>query len=66
MLSDTPETQVRTAWPSGESKGLTPDVPSALSQEALDEGLIADGVAPIINDKLHDPAHNRWRTASTC
>ena len=50
-------------WLSGDSRGLTPDVPSALSQEALNERLIADGVAPIINDKLHDPAHNRWRMA---
>ena len=56
VLSGRPETQVRTAALSGDNKGLTPDTASALSQEALDEGLVADGIALIINNKLHDPA----------
>ena len=61
MVSDTPDTQVRTAWLSGDGKVLTPDIPSALSQEALNERLIADGIAPFINNMLHDPADNRWQ-----
>ena len=58
---ETPEAQLRTAKNSGDSMGLTPDIPSTLSQEALNERLIADGVAPIIDYKLHDPAHSRWQ-----